>query len=389
LTAGGQSLEVSRARGFLLTFFVGVLVGVAPLIGTTARLGAVGELDLFDTDAALLAESLHGPLAESFVEYKLRMASALRPDLLILGSSRVMQFRAALFDGCAARSCVYNAGGGATTLLEAQQFVDALPYAPRVLVLGLDVWQFDPSDPTNTHQPGSLMPNALERARRALGVVRTYTPRLYDDEPLRSVLLLGRPEAPGARGVRAILRGEGFRPDGSYSYGPEFLQTASSQSPEARAADALGRIERGCCRFEYFTKADASALVELERLVRAAQTRGVAVVAYMPPYADLVAAAIESDPRLAGGFASARYEVSRLLESLGVPFSILSRASDAGCRAEEMLDGLHPSEVCSARILDRLLSTRGFAEALRPFVTADHVKLLISRASSSFSIGGP
>jgi len=377
------------ARRFLVTFLIGLVIGVAPLVAVTARLAAIGELDLFDSDGQLVAEELHGPVSESFAEYKLRMTSALTPETVILGSSRVMQFRDALFAGCGARICFYNAGGAATTMLEALEYVRSLPRTPRLILLGLDVWQFNPNDATNTHQSSSLRPSGIDRVRRAIGTVRQLAPRIYADEALRSLVVLGEPASASRRGARAILRGEGFRPDGSYAYGPALMSDIAGQTPAARSADALDRVARGCCRFERFTEPDQQSLAELEQLVVEVRAKGATVVAFMPPYADLVSNAVDRDAALSVGFARVRDALRGLLSRRGIPFVDFARASSAGCDSAEMLDGLHPSEVCSARVLDRLLANDDIASALRPYTTAGHVRTLLSAAPSALSIGVP
>ena len=355
----------------------------------TARFALLGEVDLFDTDAALLSEGLHGPLSESFAEYKLRMTSALAPDLVVLGSSRVMQLRDVLFDGCQSRRCFYNAGGAATTIAEASTFLDSLPRPPRVVLLGLDVWQFDPNDATNTHQPETLRPSTLERMRRALGIVREFTPRLYDDSELRSLIVSVRSMPQGVRGVRAVLRGEGFRPDGSYSYGAAFLSEVEAESTSARSLDALSRIARSCCRFEHFSVPDPRSLAELETVVNSAQARGTTVVVFTPPYSDEVVDAVERDPGVAAGFAAVDASLRDTFARLHVPFVSVGRASDIRCEPDEMLDGLHPSEVCAARLLAAMLSSGEVADVLRPYVTPVHLASLLAQTRSPLMLNGP
>jgi hypothetical protein len=356
-----------------------------------ARFAAVGEFDLFDTNASLRAERLHGPLSEDFAEYKLRMTEGVHPDLLVLGSSRVMQIRETLFDRCSSRSCFYNAGGAATTVRSAQKFFEhvAASGAPRVLLLGLDIWQLNPNDTTNSHEPVDLTPGLAERLRRSIGVVRQFTPQLENDGALRSVIAGDAAVPQGYRGVRAILRGEGFRPDGSYSYGDKFITDVSNQTPGQRSAEAVERIAKSCCRLEQFVRADPRALTELQDLVSLAQRSGTRVIAFTLPFSDEVMDAVDQNAALRAGFADVDQELRDLFRRNGAEFVRIARLSDAGCFPTEMLDGFHPTEVCGARILARLIASASNARSLAPFVEEGRLRALIASRSSDLFLRPP
>jgi hypothetical protein len=367
-----------------LSFIAALLLVISPLVLVSLRFAALGEIDLIDADGSLINERLHGPVSEVFPEYKLRMTEGLRPSLLVLGSSRVMQFRASFFDGCSIRSCFYNAGGAAPTMRAGQDFLKEadMGQPPRVMLLGLDIWQFNPNDSANTHEPTSLTPSFIERVRRAIGIVRQFTPRLADDTELRSAVL-GQTVAPeGYRGVRAIVRGEGFRPDGSYSYGDRFMTEIASQSPVERSADAVDRIAKSCCRLERFTRADPVSIGELQVLLTEARQREIDVIAFTLPFSDEMMDAVERDVALRAGFADVESQLAAVFVQDGVAFLRFSRLADAGCRPTEMIDGFHASEVCAARILDRLLDADGVSRALAPFVDRTRLRARIASRSS-------
>jgi len=355
------------------------------------RFAAIGEFDLFDTDAALAQERLHGPLSEEFPEYKLRRARSVHADILILGSSRVMQFRGALFDRCVSTSCVYNAGGAGPTMRVAADFFDEVAAAgpPRVLLIGLDTWYFNGNDEANTHLPTDLTPGGGERVRRSVSFLRQFVPRLSQDPQLRAVVagLVAAPE--GFRGARAILKGEGFRPDGSYSYGAQFLADVADEAPAERSADAVTRVAQSCCRLERFTATDPQALQELERLAGAARRSGTQVIAFTLPFSDELMDAVARDEALRSGFADVDARLTETLQRLGIPFVRLTRPSDAGCRSSEMLDGFHPSEVCSARILELLTATDGISASLASFVDPRVLRARIDARPSDLVLGLP
>ena len=80
-------------------------------------------------------------VSQDFVDYKLQLYAALRPDIAAVGSSRVMQFRGAWF-----RRPFCNMGGVAGNLAVLRSTVDAMLrlHRPRAVILGLDFWWFLP-----------------------------------------------------------------------------------------------------------------------------------------------------------------------------------------------------------------------------------------------------
>jgi len=383
--------QTGGQRGFILSFLVGLVLAMAPLVLVGARFAALGEFGVFETPEALPREALHGPLSEPFAEYKLLMTQQIRPDLLVLGSSRVMQVRGSLFNRCSVGTCFYNAGGAAPTTKTAEEFFGriAANHPPRVMLLGLDIWQFNPNDAQNTHERVELTPSLAERFRRSVGVIREFTPTLLTDPQLRA-LVAGLTETPaGYRGARAILRGEGFRPDGSYSYGDQFFAEVSRNSVAERSAEAVGRIAKSCCRLEQFDQADAVSVQELERLISQARRSGTQIVVFTPPVTDELMDAVERDPVLSKGFADVDRVIRDVLSRNAVPFVLMTRPADAGCSSAEMLDALHPSEVCAARMVDRLLSSEVVSQLLGSFTDDLYVRSVIASTSSDFFIGRP
>lgn len=68
-------------------------------------------------------------VSQDFVDYKLRLYAAVKPDITVVGSSRVMQFRAAYF-----RKPFLNMGGVAGNLAVLRSTLDAMlqhPTSPR------------------------------------------------------------------------------------------------------------------------------------------------------------------------------------------------------------------------------------------------------------------
>jgi hypothetical protein len=348
----------------------------------------LGEVDLFDTPQSLTAEVVHGNLVEHLAEYKLAMTLALRPEVVAVGSSRVMKWRGAFFDGCdARRDCFYNAGGSMATMREAEEFFrDVLAsYTPRVLLLDVAHWHLDPNFTDNTHLPVDLRPSSPQRVERALADVRELARAALSDIDLQAALLGRVPARAGYRGVRAIVKGAGFERDGSRREPDGYIAQLLAMTPAERTKDIVDRaygIGDGAYRFASFDKADEASLRELDTILSLADAHAVKVIAFISPYADDVADAIEAQPRISLGYADVEKQLGALFASHGVPFFPFRRMSEIGCPPGEAVDGYHIGEVCNARMLQRILQDPRAASILQPYVTVAHVRQIIERRAS-------
>src|SRR5438552_8112008 len=80
---------------------------------------------------------------DNLFAYKLIATQFRKPEVLVLGSSRVQQFRSLLFNKNG--TAFYNAGRATQSIYETRQFLEALDPStlPKVLILGLDQPWFD------------------------------------------------------------------------------------------------------------------------------------------------------------------------------------------------------------------------------------------------------
>ena len=387
-TSSSRGPERGSPRAFALGFALALFLTVAPLLAFTARAVALGEVDLFDTPGSLSAEIVHGTLVEHLAEYKLAMTRALRPEVLAIGSSRVMKWRDLFFDGCGGRrDCFYNAGGSMATLREAEEFVrDVLRvYTPRVLLIDVAEWHLDPNFTDNTHRPVDLDPPLGARVERAVNDVRELA-RMTLTEPDLQATLLGRVTAPaGYRGVRAIAKGAGFERDGSRREYDEYLAQLLATSPSDRTKEIVDRVygrADGAYRFASFEAADPASLQELDAILSMADAHGVKVIGFISPYADDVADAIEAQPRISFGYADVDARLRDLFAAHNAPFFRFRRMSEIGCPPGEALDGYHITEVCNARMLERILADPRAASVLVPYASVAHVRDIITHRAN-------
>ena len=282
--------------------------------------------------------------------FKLLAIQRRRPDVLVLGSSRVMQFRA---DSFLDPSVVYNGGGSIATVWDFRHVLDRLDptHPPKVLILGLDQWFFNP----NWAERPDLGVHEFEAEDTPLNVIQRNWRAVYQ-ELAAGKISLGRLLAGGpCVGLNAMMQNNGFRNDGSYLYGRVIAEPDRPDHWDPGFQDTFVRIERGERRFEWSDRVDGPAVAELDRALDAAARKGIHVVGVLPPFAPSVLARLR---------ASGRYPyLAKLLPALRPAFEArgfevvdLTDAGPLGVTDAEFIDGFHGSDKTYLRVTLRLSS---------------------------------
>lgn len=286
-------------------------------------------------------------VSQDFVDYKLRLYEAVRPDVAVVGSSRVMQFRGRHF-----RGSFVNVGGTAGNLSVLRSTIDAMlaVHRPKAVIIGLDFWWFA--------TPWHRDPFAPEPP--------TSGSYVYDIETLKSPwswLLSGRIDAgdflapltgkfrSDRFGIMAQRLDDGFGSDGSWYYTADV--TGRQHPFDYQFEDTLRQVRYGIKAF-----APAAAIGEAHveafadiwyRLI----ARGVKAYVFIAPLStrvlDVMAAKADAYPHL--------FRLRDALSARGIDvmdFTDPRRFESSDC---EFVDGFHGGEVAYARIL-RVLADR-------------------------------
>ena len=171
-------------------------------------------------------------LDQGTFRYKYLQILRRRPEILVLGSSRTMQFRAEMFGGQAAS--FYNAGGMIHSIGDIDQFLDLLPQdaTPRMVIIGLDFWWLNADFPRL--RVNSFATDAKEdgtyRWQGHASVLSEFArnPGLFLDLVTHG---FGKKRNVNAIGALALFRQSGFRIDGSKRFDLRIPRTPEALCP--------------------------------------------------------------------------------------------------------------------------------------------------------------
>lgn len=286
--------------------------------------------------------------SQQFNRYKLLGIRQHQPEILVVGSSRAMQFRSELFPGH--ERDFYNAGGILQGLADFEQLV-ALMHAgdvpvPRVLIITVDMWWFRQGD---AGRATWLTDDGLTEAAYTLaGHVAA----------IRAIREKGFPSR--ADGSQVIGAGSGgFRPDGSRSEGPLVEECVRDPRFVDHEHPPIGeRIRKGLMQFADTAGFDANDGETFTRALGALRAMGVETYVLFPPLSTEAANAIAAR---GGGLNDLWIEFNgrfaNKVKQLASVAVILETPDDIGYTDEAMWDGFHPGAVLLTSVMERFVAS--------------------------------
>jgi hypothetical protein len=305
--------------------------------------------------------------------YKLKEARRRRPEILALGSSRVMQFRAGMFGADWQR--FYNAGGMLQCIEDLTFVLQEMPdLKPRVVLLGIDMWwlneDWDKADKGNsdrfTARPtdAAISWEAHLLALRRLWLKEGSGLRLW--KPYLNVTLS---PADDRIGLTAHLGDRGFRAtDGSVAYPAS--ATPDRQFPAPLDPTHLQSVARGLKEFLPTGGVSARLLNELRDDLLELKRRGVLVVGFLPPFSSDMVRALESNADQREIWHQYTERVPALFSELRLPCIDASAPEKIGLTDRYMIDGVHAMETFHLHLLRAMLNDPRVAGELAATRTA-------------------
>lgn len=363
---------MTKHKRFIIVFFLPILLILPFGAANYVFLLNAGELSSIETIAnaqqrvgGLYGTAVHG----NSYPYKLDLYAARRPQVVVIGSSRVLQLRESFFT-----QSFVNLGRAIDYPLEAEQLVaDMLRIAkPKLVLFGLDYWWGNPrwvhSYTFARHQMrgGVLTPDAmLAPTNWLIGgklSLDTYLDVMGDGRP---VMIDGA----AMYGVQAITRGRGFGPDGSlYDAG---LISGRKSAEDVGFRDTRAHIEAGTAQFRYGSEIMAERIDSLRRVIDVLRRAGVPTITFLPPLAPSIAEIVRERGEQYGFIPKFREQVATL-NPFHYDFHGAGSLDATDC---EFTDGFHSGEVVFARMLSKMAEDTG--NGLARFLNREAVQLAI------------
>jgi hypothetical protein len=150
--------------------------------------------------------------------YKLASVVARHPAILVLGDSRVLQFRSKFFEG----ATFYNGGGSVGGLQDLTWLLEQIPEdaKPSIVIVGLDQPYFHEIWDTRYYTPRESNERAPSFIHSVLfGIRQFYLDVLYRKYTFSMLFCCKGHEQVLGYGIDAFAYGKGVLNDGSFSYG--------------------------------------------------------------------------------------------------------------------------------------------------------------------------
>lgn len=265
--------------------------------------------------------------------YKLALLEARKPEIAVVGSSTTLSFRESHFTAPAA-----NLGRIIRNINDLEVLIASWQPPPAVIIAA-EYWWFNPNWKTRNSDymdeggwpPGSAAITVAKKWRKG---------------QLQAVQILNwlRHPPPHSIGLQAAMTGDGFDAFGSYFY--QSMLAGRSKPKDRQFKNTFERIDSGVSRFQYADQADPKLIKRFTTAIENLRAQGIKVFTYTSPLAPSVLEKMRT---------SSNYgildDVNRQLQAwdanhLHLPNNPAYDTSDC-----EFIDGFHPGEIASMRIL--------------------------------------
>lgn len=336
---------MASERGNLKRFYAGLLL---PLLLLALLCGAsllvlVKSGEYLSLDEIITRQEKNGGLYGSALfqrafHYKQRLYHHVRPEVVTLGSSRVLQFREDDFS-----SSFVNLGSMSDLdeLIELSSGVfDA--HKPKLIILGVDFWWFHPQA-----EKAFVNRSAAEVKPAPRDFFEPFSWLIRDKISAENIETLLRGKTPHI-GISAITRGDGYSMDGSYHYTSTLTGTAPSDDPRFLAS--LAKIKKGEKIYAHGDRISQLQWKKFQELLIRLDERDIPVILLVPPLAPATSAAMSESGKYKY-VADLRWTLERMAAERNIPYFDFHDASSIGAIDCEFIDGHHGGPVVYQRLL--------------------------------------
>ncbi len=277
---------------------------------------------------------------------KLHAAKQKTPEILALGTSRIMQVRDFFFKNS---SSFYNAGGGIFRINYLRYFTSEVIKSakPRMIIVCLDQNFFNPNWDNLSK---TKFDDEYKDEYNALSYIFNNATTCWHDAfegkvPADYCLNL----KPGQIGLTAAVKKNGFRSDGSYYSGQ--IKSHPEEDQDYQFKNTLDRIAKATKRFEYAQQINSRAVNELDSFLTFCKVNNIHVVSFLPPYANKILSVMRSKGNDYAYLDKIMPALKPVFEKHRLNVFDFTDLSTIQAGDEEVLDGFHGSEKIYLRMM--------------------------------------
>mgnify|MGYP003340048433 FL=1 len=330
---------------------------------------------------------IYGPSYSNIPHYyKYAAVEKINPSVLILGSSRVLQFRTHFFYDSIP---FYTAGGVFRRINQLRAFLESLPEnkLPHTIIIEIDPWWFC----SNYDNPRIKM----DMDYKNFFFTQNFEPlnqwhQFYSDwwkgKISFSKIFSSQPDT-GTQftGISGIMKQQGFRKDGSRSYGTDKEIKKQFTYKINGAIDSI-RAGNGIMAWSDSTIAiNNDAVKELRILLRFCRKHKITVTGFIPPIHSSLQSAMRADERHYQHFFNLINVLYPVFRDYSFHIYDFTSVSSFGGKDAEMIDGVHGSEKTSLKLYLQLLRKDIY---LNQYSDSTILKEILVKDKNSYSVFG-
>lgn len=295
---------------------------------------------------------------QGLYRFKFCAVKDLDPEILSIGTSRVMQFRSTMFRS---ENVFFNAGGMIQHIKDLEDFASSLKNESRlrIVILGVEFWWLNENFATLAEREKCLN-DSKDRDGVFDGIAHIDLLRRY----LRNILKLNRSEMLSEDfkkldiksngisrnaniGLLAITTGSGFRKDGSFYYGNYSLSNDTFVDNEK----VLERIANNEWRAIDNIGISDHQLQRLIDSIKKIKEKNVEVVAFLPPFSKEASKVLSESRLYRKLWSEYRTDLPKQLAKNKIKVLDGTDLASFGFNDNCMIDGLHANELYHISLL--------------------------------------
>lgn len=275
--------------------------------------------------------------------YKLKMAKTLNSDILVLGSSRAMQFKSYMFHDSLS---FYNAGGAINKIRHLNLFISKVPKKdlPKQIILSIDPWWFNEKwDNLKTNQADY----DFDKQINPIKIILNSWQNVLNDLWLSKIDIRELFENDNKIGISAKMKNTGFQNDGSYNYGYIDFEMDLVQ----RSDDDIKDCENFSDRFLPCREINPKAIEEIQKLIQHCKLQRINLIGLIAPFPSFITGHIRKNKTNYVNFISLSEELSLIFqENDALLFNFMSLSENRN-ENELFIDGVHGSPKIYSEII--------------------------------------